>query len=148
MDHARARQSRSGGLPLAHPALSGSRSGVCFLPKDTDWAPVQGGILFDVPGCELGHHGENVSFDAILNHYGLNDPALRLLAEIVRAADSHPTKPHPAGEGLRWVAHGFSKPSLSDHELLDREFLLYDALYTECRARSASEESDKSYESN
>jgi hypothetical protein len=44
-----------------------------------------------------------------LNKYALNDPALRLLAEIVRAADSHPTNPHAAGEGLRWIAHGFSK---------------------------------------
>jgi hypothetical protein len=112
-----------------------------FLPQETDWASVRDGILFDVPGCELGHHGENVSFDSILNHYGLNDPALRLLAEIVRAADSHPTNPHPAGEGLRWIAHGFSKLGLSDHDLLDREFLLYDALYEECQERSAPQES-------
>jgi len=27
-----------------------------------------------------------------------------LLGEIVRAADSHPANPHPAGEGLRWKA--------------------------------------------
>jgi hypothetical protein len=38
----------------------------------------------------------------------LEDPALQLLGEIVQAADSHPNEPHPAGEGLRWIAHGFS----------------------------------------
>ena len=112
-----------------------------FLPKDTDWSSVTDGILFDVPGCELGHHGEDVSFDSILNKHSLNDPALRLLAEIVRAADSHPTNPHAAGEGLRWIAHGFSRLGLSDHELLDREFILYDALYAECKERSALHES-------
>jgi hypothetical protein len=112
-----------------------------FLPQETDWASVTDGILFDVPGCELGHHGEDVSFDSILNHYGRNEPALRLLAAIVRAADSHPTNPHAAGEGLRWIAHGFSKLNLSDHDLLDREFIVYDALYAECQERSASHES-------
>ena len=112
-----------------------------FLPKDTDWSSVTHGILFDVPGCELGHHGEDVSFDSILNKHSLNDAVLRLLAEIVRAADSHPTNPHAAGEGLRWIAHGFSRLGLSDHELLNREFILYDALYAECKERSASQES-------
>jgi hypothetical protein len=112
-----------------------------FLPKETDWSSVKNGTLFDVPGCELGHKGEDVSFDSILNKYALNDPALRLLAEIVRAADSHPTNPHGAGEGLRWIAHGFSKLNLSDRDLLDREFIVYDALYTECKERSAPYES-------
>lgn len=112
-----------------------------FFPKDTDWPTVRDGIPFDVPGRELGHHGEDVSFDSILNKHSLNDAALRLLAEIVRAADSHPTNPHAAGEGLRWIAHGFSRLGLSDHELLNREFILYDALYAECKERSASQES-------
>ncbi len=106
-----------------------------FLPKDTDWSRIKDGIVFDVPGCELGHHGEGVSFDAILNKYRLNDPALRLLAAIVRAADSNPSNPHPAGEGLRWVAHGFSALGLSDHDILERELIVYDALYAECQQR-------------
>jgi hypothetical protein len=93
-----------------------------FLPGETDWSTINDGIVYDVPNCELGHHGEDVSFDSILKKYGLRDPALQLLAEIVRAADSHPTNPHPAGEGLRWIAHGFSALGLSDHEILEREF--------------------------
>src|SRR5512140_3114834 len=50
-----------------------------FLSHDTDWANVREGTVYDVPGCELGHHGEQVSFDAILAKYGLTDPALCLL---------------------------------------------------------------------
>ncbi len=108
-----------------------------FLPHDTNWSSVGEGTVFDVPDCELGHRGEDVSFDSILKKYALADPALRLLAEIVRAADSHPAHPHPAGEGLRWVAHGFSALGLSDHEILAREFAVYDALYAECTSRAA-----------
>src|SRR5207247_823134 len=71
-----------------------------FLRRDTDWKAIGDGIVFDVPDCELGHHGEDVSFNSILKKYKLTDPALVLLGEIVRAADSHPTNPHPALEGL------------------------------------------------
>jgi hypothetical protein len=90
---------------------------------------------FDIDGCELGHHGEDVSFNSFLKKYRLTDPALVLLGEIVRAADSHPSSPHPAGEGLRWVAHGFSALGLGDHEILKREFVFYDALFAECQRR-------------
>jgi hypothetical protein len=111
-----------------------------FLPPDTDWGSIREGIVYDVPDCELGHHGEDVSFDSILNKYKIEDAALRLLAKIVRAADSRPRNPHPAGEGLRWIAHGFSALGLSDHEILEREFPVYDALYAECRRRTAATE--------
>src|SRR5204862_3102500 len=104
-----------------------------FLPHNTDWTSIDDGIVFDVPNCELGHHGEDVSFNSILKKYRLSDPALVLLGEIVRAADSHPSNPHPAGEGLRWIAHGFSELGLSDHKILEREFVLYDALYGACK---------------
>ena len=106
-----------------------------FLPHDTDWSGVTGGTVYDVPACELGHHGEDVSFNSILKKYKLADPALVLLGEIVRAADSHPSNPHPAGEGLRWIAQGYSTLGLSDHEILAREFIVYDALYAECKRR-------------
>lgn len=108
-----------------------------FVPAGelTAKAAELGATPFDVEGCELGHHGEDVSFNSFLKKYRLSDPALALLGEIVRAADSHPAKPHPAGEGLRWVAFGFSALGLTDHEILEREFLVYDALYAECQRR-------------
>jgi hypothetical protein len=104
-----------------------------FLPKNTDWAAIEDGIVFDVPGCELGHHGEDVSFNSLLKKYEIHDADLMLLGEIVRTADSHPIAPHPAGEGLRWIAHGFSALGLSDHEILEKEFIVYDALYAQCK---------------
>jgi len=108
---------------------------IIFLPQDTDWSTITDGILFDVPHCELGHHGEDVSFNSILEKYNLTEPALILLGEIVRAADSRPSDPHPAGEGLRWIAAGFGKLGLTDHEILEREFIVYDALFAECKRR-------------
>lgn len=97
-----------------------------------------GATPFDIEGCELGHHGEDVSFNSILKKFKLTEPALVLLGEIVRAADSRPSNPHPAGEGLRWIAFGFNALGLSDHEILEREFHVYDALYAECKRSVAS----------
>jgi hypothetical protein len=109
-----------------------------FLPRHTDWQTIRDGTVFDVPGCELGHQGEEVSFDAILKRYELTNPALALLAEIVRSADSRSSNPHPAGEGLRWIAHGFSALGLSDHQILEWKFIVYDALFAECQQRIAA----------
>ena len=88
-----------------------------------------------MPDCELGHHGEDVSFNSIMKKHKLAHPALVLLAEIIRAADWYPANPHPAGEGLRWIAGGFGALGLTDHEILEREFLVYDALCAECKRR-------------
>jgi len=38
-----------------------------FRPHDTDWSQINDGVVFDIPACALGHHGEDVSFDSILN---------------------------------------------------------------------------------
>ena len=61
-----------------------------FVPADQVLAEARqlGATPFDVPGVELGHHGQDVSFDSILRKHGLTDPALQLLGEIVRAASS------------------------------------------------------------
>ena len=106
-----------------------------FVPAERVLAEAEriGATPFDMPGAHLHHRGELVSFEAFLDDYKLTDPALRLLGLIVRAADSHPTNPHAAGEGLRWMAHGFSALGLNDHEIIDREFVVYDALYAECQ---------------
>ena len=48
----------------------------------------EGATPYDVPGVELGHHGERCSFDAFLDKYRLTDSALQALALIVRGADT------------------------------------------------------------
>jgi len=94
-----------------------------------------GATPFDTPGAKLNHRDELVTFEAMLDDYKVRSPALSLLGEIVRAADSQPTTPHPAGEGLKWIAHGFGQLGMTDHQILTHEFVVYDALYAECQRR-------------
>jgi len=95
-----------------------------------------GAIPFDLPGVELGHHGQECSFEAFLTKYGLTDnPALALLARIVNGADTDNTRYHqPEGPGLKAIAEGFRYLGFgNDHEINAAEWIVYDALYAYCR---------------
>src|SRR5215208_1817875 len=93
-------------------------------------------IPFDVPGVELGHHGDECSFDAIIRKYNLIDPALQPLALIVRGADTAAKDLTPESRGLEAVAEGFRLAYQDDQEQLEHELPVYDALYAYCRQRS------------
>lgn len=109
-----------------------------FVPEENvfEVAKSENAIPFDVKGAELGHYYENgreyVSFDAIIRKYQIKDPALLLLARIVRSADARIEDPAPEGEGLRAAAEGFRLISKDDHENMKLQFPLYDALYAYC----------------
>ena len=90
-------------------------------------------IPFDIPGAELGHHGDGCSFDAIIAKYQLKDKALLRLAKIVNAADTDRLTAEPLSFGLEAIATGFSIRFPDDHENLVRQFEVYDALYAWCR---------------
>jgi len=93
-----------------------------------------GAIPFDVPNVELGHHGPECSFDAIIKKYQLVDPALQRLAIIVRGADTTAKHLAPESPGLEAIAEGFRLFYRDDHELLEREMSVYDALYAYCKS--------------
>jgi hypothetical protein len=94
----------------------------------------EGATPYDVPGVELGHHGERCSFDAFLDKYGLTDPALQALALIVRGADTDARGIAKEAWGLYAVASGFREISRDDFENMERQFHVYDALYAYCRS--------------
>jgi hypothetical protein len=94
-------------------------------------------IPFDIPGAELGHHGDRCSFDAVLSKFEVRAPGLDLMARIVRGADTHQKGLEPESFGLEAMAEGFRSVAADDHERLRLEFPMYDALYAYCRKRKA-----------
>jgi hypothetical protein len=97
----------------------------------------EGATPYDIPGAELGHHGQECSFDAIVRKYDLarDNPGLERLARIVRGADTAQPDLTPESRGLLAIAQGFSQAYRDDHEQLAAELPLYDALYAWCRAQ-------------
>ena len=117
-----------------------------FVPKESvsEAAKREGAIPFDAPGVELGHVDGRCSFESILARYGLDDPALLRLARIVHAADIAADRwMDPVGPGLHAVASGFRLLFPDDAANLERQFVVYDALFAWCRAQVETGEVDQ-----
>lgn len=109
-----------------------------FVPADKvmETAQRERAIPYDVPDVELGHHGKECSFDAIVKKHNLtSDPALVLLAKIVNGADTDNSLWHQLeAPGLNAIAEGFRHLGFKDdHEVNAAEWIVYDALYAYCQ---------------
>ena len=96
----------------------------------------EGAVPFDVKGVELGHHGKECSFEALVKKYELGqDPAMLLLAKIVNGADTdNSLRNQPEAAGLNAVAEGFRHVGYKDdHEINAAEWIVYEALYAYCK---------------
>lgn len=91
-----------------------------------------GAIPYDIPDVELGHHGDQCSFDAFIAKYKLDDAALNKLAVIVRAADCGALQLSKEAAGLLAISKGLSLNFADDHEMLKHGMIIYDALYAWC----------------
>ena len=111
-----------------------------FAPPDQviATAEFEDATPFDAPDVELGHHDGKCSFEAIVEKYAIDDPAVQLLAKIVHGADvAVDLYGRPEAPGLKAIAEGFQQMGLADdHAVLTQEFPVYDALYVYCRAKS------------
>jgi hypothetical protein len=92
-------------------------------------------IPYDAANVELEHHGEMCSFDAIIEKYKLNDPAILELAKIVRAADTDKMAMAPEAAGLEAIMTGIGIVAKDDHEAVDKARIVYDALYINCKLK-------------
>jgi hypothetical protein len=110
-----------------------------FVPAErvAEIAERENAIPYDVKDVELGHHGQECSFEAILKKYDLTgNPALVLLGKIVNGADTdNALWQQPEGEGLKAIAEGFRHLGYKDdHAINAAEWIVYDALYAYCEA--------------
>jgi hypothetical protein len=114
-----------------------------FVPADQvlTRAAQEGATPYDVAGVELGHHEGKCSFEAIVAKYRIADPAVHLLAQIVHGADvGQDLYGRPEAAGLKAIAEGFRHIGLKDdHEVLAKEFIVYEALYAYCRQAVAGD---------
>jgi hypothetical protein len=111
-----------------------------FVPPEEvmSVAERENAIPYDVPGVALGHHEGKCSFEAIVSQYKIEDAAMDRLAKIVHGADvSHDLYGAPEAAGLKAIAVGFSCLGLSDLQILEKESVVYDALYEYCKRSSA-----------
>jgi hypothetical protein len=106
-----------------------------ILFVDPDQVPnvarASGAVPFDIKDIELSHDGGRCTFDTMLKLFALEaEPSLARLALIVRGADTARPDLAPEAAGLHAVSLGLSAlAGDDDHGLLERGFMVYDALF-------------------
>jgi len=112
-----------------------------YVPADQvlDAAEREGAHSYDAPGARYTHRDGLCSFEVLVEEYEISDSAVQLLARIVHGADvaedRDATRQSP---GLQAVAEGFHYIYTDDHEQLDAELVVYDALYAWCQHQVAA----------
>lgn len=86
----------------------------------------------------FGHQGARCSFETMLTAFGLDEPGLQALAEIVHALDlwDGPVVRAEAA-GVDAVLRGWLQAGLSDAELERHEVALFEGLYLTLRQQVA-----------
>lgn len=87
-------------------------------------------IPYDIPGAEYSHEGDHCTFDYIIKKHNITDPALLVIALIVRGADTDNFELAPQAAGLWAISAGLSYNYKDDHEQLAVGMKIYDALYS------------------
>src|SRR5687768_12023539 len=87
-------------------------------------------IPFDLPDVEYTHYGDQCTFDYIISKHRLTDPALKVMAVIVRGADTDRHEIASQSSGLWAISAGMSENIQDDQQLLAKGMMIYDALYT------------------
>jgi hypothetical protein len=113
--------------------------------KETETKWPEGAIPFALPGAELGPHDEQGStFRKLLVKYQIDDPALRIMAEIIESGIKHvfsqiydgktdfAALPFVEGVGLDAISAGMMMICADDTDNIRRSMVLYDALYGYC----------------
>ena len=98
-----------------------------FAPED---ALPAGAVPFDVLGAELGHHGDDCTFETLVQRAGLRDRRIARLAEIVHEADLRDGKyDRPEARGIDLAIRGLLAVTTDDHDVLAAGLRLFDGLY-------------------
>ena len=93
-------------------------------------AEILNAIPFDIPNVEYTHYNEDCTFDYIVKKHQINDPAILILAKIVRGADTDQHDIAKESAGLWAISAGLSHNITNDSELLASGMIIYDALYS------------------
>jgi len=103
-----------------------------FVPEQQvlEQADALGATPFDIPGVEYTHYEDRCTFDYFLQKHGLTDPALRVIAPIIRGADTDDHALAAQSAGLWAISAGLAHTIQDDGQLLAQGLILYDALYS------------------
>jgi hypothetical protein len=98
---------------------------------DADPSAHREAIPFDMFTAEgFGHRGEDCTFETLCKEFGVRDPRVRRIAQVIHDADLGDGKfGRSEGEALDKVLNGWESQGLPDQQLLQRGMDLIEGLY-------------------
>jgi len=98
------------------------------------YRPAAGELRFDMFAAEYTHQGDHCTFEVLLQRFGLDDPALRHIAEIVHDIDLKDCKfRRPEAPGIERLIAGICMSQPQDPQRLTRGAAVFDDLYRSFR---------------
>lgn len=105
------------------------------------YRPLEGERRFDMFEGEYTHEGDRCSFETLVHRFGLHDPGLGPIAEIVHEIDCKDDKyGRPETAGIATVLSGIAAAHADDHDRLAASSSLFDGLLERFREGRATPE--------
>jgi hypothetical protein len=102
-----------------------------FVPP-RGYRHVEGELRFDMPGGEHTHEGDRCTFETLLVHFALDDPALDVIAEIVHDIDLKDERfGRPEAAGIASILMGISRTEPDDLERVRKGEAIFEGLYAQ-----------------
>jgi hypothetical protein len=106
-----------------------------FVPAK-GYKPASGELRFDMFEAEFTHQGDRCTFEVLLEQAGLDDPALRAIAEIVHDIDLKDAKfARDEAAGIASLIAGIARAHPHDEERLAQGVAVFENLYASFRHR-------------
>ncbi|MGH7579507.1 MAG: chromate resistance protein ChrB domain-containing protein, partial [Gemmatimonadales bacterium] len=104
-------------------------AGFAFAPADAA-AAMSGVLRFDMFEGEFTHEGDRCTFEVLLDRFGLDEPALRAVADVVHDIDCKEERyGRPETPGVAAIVEGIRRSGLDDATRIGQGDVLFEGLY-------------------
>ena len=102
-----------------------------FVPA-TDYEPLPGEARFDMYQAEYTHEGDRCTFETLLARFGIDDPALHALGEIVHDIDCKDARfERPEAAGVESILAGLARAEPDDATRVAQGAAIMEALFAQ-----------------